>query len=247
MAKQKLPKLRTAERIPPPYPLNQFPANFALNLGKEIVYLLATRVTPRFEGPDWEEVFTKCIGGRWKPSNVGLDDVLLDQCAWSAKTVKNNNPFKCKKIRLISGRNSPSYSFDRDQILSCDPAELAREILSIWNTRVTSVKSKYEHLRTVILIKSEDLLELTVFEMDTLRYESDLFTWKWNQNKNLIGHHKETGEHTFTWQPHGSQFTIVEHVPENKSCIRIRQPPPLDRDLVLETMNFDPDWIEIVK
>lgn len=246
MASRKTPKLWTAERIPPPFPLNKFPTDFVFILGKEIIYLLATRITPRFEGSDWEEVFAKCIGGRWKPSNVGLDDVLLEQCAWSAKTVKNNNPFNCSKIRLISGRNSPSYSFDRDQILSSDPAEISKEVLSIWNTRVTSVKSKYEHLRSVVLIKSEDLLELTIFEVDTLRYDPDLYDWKWNARKNLEGHEKETGSHKFTWQPSGSQFTIIEKVPKSKLCIRLKQPPGLDRELVLKTMDFDPSWIEIV-
>lgn len=73
------PKLRTVEKYAPPFPLNKFPKEFPYLLGREIVYLLATRVTPRLEGPDWEEIFARLIGGRWKPSNVGLDDVLLEQ------------------------------------------------------------------------------------------------------------------------------------------------------------------------
>ena len=28
-----------------------------------------------------------CVGAEWKPSNVGLDDVVLDNCCWGAKTV----------------------------------------------------------------------------------------------------------------------------------------------------------------
>jgi len=94
----KSPKLRTVEKYEPPYPLNNFPKDFANKLGREIIYLLATRVTPRLEGSDWEEIFTRLIDGRWKPSNVGLDDVLLEQTAWSAKTVKNNTPSKAKKL-----------------------------------------------------------------------------------------------------------------------------------------------------
>jgi len=246
MSSRKNPKLRTVEKVLPPYPLNRFPTQFALTLGKEVIYLLATRNTPRFEGPDWEEVFARAIQGRWKPSNVGLDDVLLEQTAWSAKTVKNTNPFSCKKVRLISGRNSPAYSFDRDNVKACDPNELGAEILSIWNERVSAIRSHYNHLRTVVLIKSDDLLELSVFEMDTLMYQSELFEWTWNQNNNLVAHHKESEFHTFTWQPHGSQFTILEEVPEEKLCIRLKQPPPLDHDKVLSTLHFDPSWVEIV-
>lgn len=246
MSPSKHPRLRTVEKIPAPFALNHFPSDFAFKFGKELIYLLATRITPRFEGPDWEEVFARSIEGRWKPSNVGLDDVLLERTAWSAKTVKNSNPFNCKRVRLISGRNSPSYSFDRDNVHDCDPAELGEEVLSIWNARVNGVRSLYEHLRNVVLIKSDDLLELTVFEMNTIMYDAGCYLWKWNRNQNLVAHEKRTGEHCFTWQPHGSQFTIVENVPDKKICIRLKQPPGLDRDKVLGTMNFDESWIEIV-
>lgn len=45
----KRPKLRTVEKYKPPYPINKFPHDFALNLGREIVYFLATRGTSRLE------------------------------------------------------------------------------------------------------------------------------------------------------------------------------------------------------
>jgi hypothetical protein len=41
--------LRTVDKVKPPYQLNQFPADFGQKLGKEIVYLLATKSTPSLE------------------------------------------------------------------------------------------------------------------------------------------------------------------------------------------------------
>ena len=79
------PRLRTVEKYKPPYPLNKFPKEFPLNLGRELVYLLASRGTTRLEGPDWEEIFARLVGAQWKPSNVGLDDVILQQTAWGSK------------------------------------------------------------------------------------------------------------------------------------------------------------------
>ena len=64
----KSPKLRTVEKYKPPYPLNKFPKEFPLNLGRELVYLLASRGTTRLEGPDWEEIFARLVGAEWKPS-----------------------------------------------------------------------------------------------------------------------------------------------------------------------------------
>jgi len=119
-------------------------------------------------------------------------------------------------------------------------------VLNIWNERVSSVRAKYNHLRTVVLVKSEDLLEVAAFEFDTELYMPEKFTWEWNKNKNLEGRERDTGYHRFTWQPHGSQFTIIEDIPEQRLAIRLKSPPPLERDRVLETMNFDDSWIEIL-
>jgi hypothetical protein len=242
----KRPKLRTVEKYSPPFPLNCFPSEFALSLGREIIYLLATRNTPRFEGADWEESFARSIGGRWKPSNVGLDDVLLEQTAWSAKTVKHSNPSNATKVRLISGRNSPSYSYDADVIRKSEPNTVGDMVLGIWNERVAAIRSKYQHLRTVVLVKSDDLLEVAVFEFDTVLYEPSAYSWSWNPNKNLVGKSKDSGEHHFTWQPHGSQFTIVETLPKSRLALRLKQPPPLDPNAVLATMKFDESWVQII-
>jgi len=237
------PKLRTVDKYEPPYPLNKFPSDFPARLGKEVVYLLATRKSPRIEGPDWEEIFQRVIDGRWKPSNVGLDDVLLEQTAWSAKTVKSSNPHDVKNVRLICGRNSPAYSFSHSDILAEDPTEIGQMVLSIWNERVTAVRSKYSHLRSVVLIKSEDLLDLSVFEYDTIMYDTKSCVWKWNPRKNLEGF--IDGKHKFTWQPHGSQFTIVEDVPANRLALSIQSPGLLGFDSVLKTVGFSADWIKV--
>jgi hypothetical protein len=63
----------------------------------------------------------------------------------------------------------------------------------------------------------------------------------------LEGFNKESNEHIFTWQPHGSQFTIIEDVPEDRLAIRIKQPPIIDRKDILKAINFDESWVEIIK
>ncbi len=136
------PKLRGVEKYNPVYPLGQFPKGFDMELGKELIYLLATRNPPTLEGPDWEQIFARCVGAQWTPSNIGLDDVQFNQMAWSAKTVKNKNPFDVKHIRLISGRNSPDYSFDVENVHTEEPATLGEMILGIWNARITDVRKK---------------------------------------------------------------------------------------------------------
>ena len=216
-------------------------------MGREIVYLLASRGTTRLEGPDWEEIFARLVGAKWKPSNVGLDDIVLEQTAWGAKTVKNRRPSTVSKIRLISGRNSPVYSFGDSEISEVDPDKLGEKVLSIWNERVAGIRKLYRHVRTVVLIKSDDLLEAAVFEFETVLYRAKDFWWQWNENNNLEGFQDNNDQHIFTWQPHGSQFTIIEEVPEDRLAIRIKKPPVVDRDDILRAIKFDASWIEIIK
>ena len=170
----KRPKLRTVEKAQQLYPLNEFPKDFPFILGKEIVYLLASKGKPVLEGEDWEAIFATCIGAEWKPSNVGLDDVILGNTAWGAKTVKATNPETAKKVRLISGRNSPVYSFGETIDIHSDPNTLGVSVLEIWNERVSAVREKFQNLRTVVLVKSNDLSEVVVFEFDTIRYDPEL-------------------------------------------------------------------------
>lgn len=212
-----------------------------------MIYHLATRTAAILEGSDWEQIFARLIGARWKPSNVGLDDVVLEQSAWGAKSVKNDNPATVSRIRLISGRNSPVYSFGDREVSECDPNELGEKVLSIWNERVSAIRKHYKHLRTVVLVKSDDLLELAVFEFDTVMFAEEEFIWRWNHRNNLEGFFKRSAEHKFTWQPHGSQFTIIEQVPPERLAIRIKQPPTLNQNDVLKALKFDPSWVEVIK
>ncbi len=241
------PRLKGVDKYKPDYPLGQFPDGFAMELGKEIIYLLATRNPPTLEGSDWEQIFARCIGAQWTPSNVGLDDVQLHQMAWSAKTVKHKNPFEANHIRLISGRNSPDYSFAVENVHTEDPNQLGAMILGIWNARITDVRKKFATTRTVVLIKGEDLSTVSVFEEEALKFLPEEYKWEWNQRGNLEGYVKGTNDKRFTWQPHGSQFTITTVVPDNRLKLRIKQPPRLDRNAVLTQLKFDPSWVEIVK
>jgi len=244
---EKTPKLRTVNKSVPPYPLNQFPKDFPFILGEEIVYLLASKEKADLEGSEWESIFARCIGADWKPSNVGLDDVILGNTAWGAKSVKSLKPSNQKKVRLISGRNSPHYSFGEDIGSAQDPNIIGKYVLDIWNERVSSIREKFKNLRTVVLIKSNDLSEVTVFEFETIRYDNELFKWEWNKNQNLIGIEKSTDEQKFTWQPHGSQFTIHENVPQKHLVIQIKRPIKLDKVQILKTLGFDKSWITVIQ
>ena len=245
MEKDKSPKLRTVNKSVSAFPLNDFPKEFPFLLGKELIYLLASKGKPDLEGSEWENIFANCIGADWKPSNVGLDDVVMGNTAWGAKTVKATKPSTQKKVRLISGRNSPNYSFGERSDQKADPNLIGRLVLDIWNERVSSIREKFKHLRTVVLIKSNDLSEVVVFEFDTIRYDHELYNWEWNARNNLVGTNKKTGEHRFTWQPHGSQFTIVEDVPEKGLVIKIKKPKTLDKNQILKALGFDKSWITV--
>ena len=104
----------------------------------------------------------------------------------------------------------------------------------------------YNPLRSSILVRSNDLLSYTLFEEENRRYAASNYSWEENKNGNLIGIDIDTGEIRFTWQPHGSQFTIHTKVPSNAVKFKIKQPPMLDVEKTLKQINYDDDWVEIL-
>ncbi len=240
------PKLRTVNKSVPPYLLNKFPTTLPFSIGEQLIYILATRGETDIEGKEWEQIFANAIGAKWKPSVVGLDDVELGNTAWGAKSVKHTKPSEKGEIRLISGRNDLINSFDYDVQPGKKPDEHGELVLSIWNERVSSVRKTYKHLRTVVLIRSYNLIESVVFEFDTIRYEPELYYWKWNK-KNLYGYNKHDHKQKFTWQSGGQQFTIFETVPAEHIVINLRKPELLPKEFILDKIGFDNSWIKVTQ
>jgi hypothetical protein len=164
---------------------------------------MTTKQSMSIEGNEWEQIFATCVGADWRPSNVGLDDVVLENCCWGAKTVfaGTKDISKQKNVRLVSGRNSPTFSFGVDKITSEDPDIIGKMVLDIWNERVSGVRQIFKFARTVVLVKAKDFSEYLIFELDTIRYDAELFYFLWNKNNNLVGYDKQTNMHKFTWQP----------------------------------------------
>lgn len=243
----KHPKLRDSKKLltREPYPINEIPEEVIKKIGRKFVYMLCVGHKD-LTGDDWGNVFAEAIGGTHLQSPVGIADVVFDKMAWSMKTVKKDNPHSgSNSIRLISGRCSPDYSYGIN-----DPHEdiqkTGRAVLNIWNERVNIAQDYYNPLRTSILIRSKDLLSYTLFEEENHRYVASNYRWEENTNGNLIGIDIETGLTCFTWQPHGSQFTIHTSIPQNAVRFKIKQPPKLDVEDTLKQINYDDDWIEIL-
>jgi len=241
------PKLRDSKRLltREPYPINEIPESVIKKIGKKFVYLLCVGYND-LPGDEWGNVFAEAIDGTHLQSPVGIADVTFDKMAWSMKTVKSKNPHKSNaSIRLISGRCSPDYSYGISDPHK-DIEATGRAVLNIWNERVNIAQDYYNPLRTSILVRSEDLLSYTLFEEENHRYVASSYRWEENKNGNLIGIDIETGETRFTWQPHGSQFTIHTNIPKNAVKFRIKQPPKLDVEETLKQINYGEDWVEIL-
>lgn len=243
------PKLRTVNKATPPFALNKYPSKFIERFGAEIAYMQATKETMALEGNEWEQIFAICVGADWKPSNVGLDDVVLDNCCWGAKTVfaSSKNLKDQKRVRLICGRNSPVYSFGEGEITpAADPNHVGELVLDIWNERVSGVRQIFKFVRTVVLVKSKDFSDFLIFETDTLRYDPELYYFKWNTRGNLEGYTKKDDTHKFTWQPHGSQFTIIEDIPAERLHLQVKKPEKVDKQVILDSIGYNKNWVVVL-
>lgn len=240
------PRLRdSAKRLShSPYGLNEIPNETIIKLAGYIVYLIYSG-RKDLTGNDFGDAFAYAINGNHLARPLGIADVELDRMAWSAKTVKQTAPFTSKTVRLISGRCSPDYSYGiTDQ--HKDIQRTGTAVLNIWNERINIAQDNYSAVRTAVLIRSYDLLSYVLFEEENHRYRTSDYTWVANKNGNLAGISKESGEQCFTWQPHGSQFTIHTSVPKCAKKFKLKNPPIIDADKVLNNLNFNESWVSFL-
>lgn len=108
----KHPRLKDGKRLQTsePYSINELPDDLLVSIGGYLIHLLYIG-RKDISGSDWGDAFADAIDGIHLDSPVGIADVVLGKMAWSMKTVKNANPFKAERVRLISGRCSPDYSY----------------------------------------------------------------------------------------------------------------------------------------
>jgi hypothetical protein len=197
-------------------------------------------------GDDFGGIFASAISGNHRGRPLGIADVTWNGCAWSCKTVQDVRPFSKPIVRVISGRNSPIYSSEISDPLA-DIQATGAAILNVWNARVNESLDEHDDLRIVVFIRNMTTLEFTLFEFEALRFVPAHYTWTLNARRNLEGHDIQTGTHHFTWQPHGSQFTIFHTVPESAYRFRIvRTPGVIEERHVLNLIGFKDDWIQPV-
>lgn len=196
-------------------------------------------------GDDVGTIFADAVGGVHLAKPLGVADVLWNGCAWSVKTVKQPMPFKSKRVRLISGCCSPDYSLGI-QNPHKKPQVTGRAVLAVWNARVNEALTEHDDLRRFVLVRNMEAREFLVFEEENRRYIPDNFTWSFNSRSNLEGFEIATGEHRFTWQRHGSQFTIIRPIPGSARRFSLSKTiPTISVETVLENIEYNLKWIDI--
>lgn len=228
-----------------PYPLGEFPPSLAIEIGRHIVHRLAVG-NADITGDDFGGIFASAISGQHRGRPLGIADVTWNGCAWSIKTIKDSKPFTKKVVRVISGRNSPIYSSDISDPFA-DIQATGRSILGVWNARVNESLNEHDDLRIFVFIRNVNTLEFSMFEFEATRYVAAQYRWELNKKKNFLGFDIQTNIHHFTWQPHGSQFTIHHRVPASAYRFRInRTVPIIEERHVLNIVGFRESWIEPV-
>ncbi len=243
---KKPPRLKgRSRRRSGPYPLGEFPASLATQIGRHIVHRLAVG-NANITGDDFGGIFASAISGTHRQSPLGIADVTWNGCAWSVKTVQAAHPFTQKLIRVISGRNSPVYSSGISDPYA-DIQATGAAVLDVWNARLNESLNDHDDLRIFIMIRNMSTLEFTLMELEAVRYVASEYIWRRNKQGNLEGFDVEGGAHRFTWQPHGSQFTVLHRVPASAYRFRItRTPGTIEERQVLSLIGFDESWIEPV-
>ena len=195
-------------------------------------------------GEDFSRIFAEANAGESLGKPFGIADVVRGGCCWSVKTVKHKQPHTAVRVRLISGRNSPIYSSGISDPLS-DVRLTGHSVLDIYNNRVNKAKRDHEDTRLVVLVRNMKTREFTLYERPIYPLVVNKYRWEVNSRGNLIGF--DGDDHVFTWQPHGSQFTIHEPIPRGAARFRItKEPEVLEMRSVLHQIEFTRDWVALL-
>lgn len=224
--------------------MGQIPDSIILSIASNIVY---SRAVGRkdLSGDDWGDIFAASVNGIHLKSPLGVVDIVLGHTAWSAKTVKLRNPAEASRVRLISARAAPIFSFGNQDSFS-DIQATGDQVLQIWNARIEEAMQQYPHLRTVILIRNMENFQFKVFEISTVQFDPRNYTWSLNRQRNFEGYNVQDGVHTFTWQPHGSQFTIIRQVSGSARSFEVKKPDIQDAEQFLTNLGFGEDWVKFL-
>lgn len=227
-----------------PWPLGEIPDRVLYGIGRQLVHRIAIGHGD-ITGDDFGTIFAEAAGGEHLSRPVGVVDVVADGTAWSVKTVKTKYPENARRVRLISGRNSPDYSLGISNPRR-QPRQTGRAVLAVWNSRINASLDEYNELRVAVLIRNMERQEFVLFEQPAIQFPAGDYRWAFNEGGNLEGYDQATGEHCFTWQPHGSQFTIIRPVPGSARRFSIaRQVPQVEPEHVLRLVRFNEEWIVI--
>ena len=226
-----------------PYRLNEFPEEVIQSLCSRIVYWAAVGHAD-IDGDAFSRMYAETIDAQALARPVGVADVVWRKCAWSIKTIKDTAPHDRQATRLISGRCSPDYSAGISDPRK-DVQATGQAVLDIYNERIHQARAEHDIIRLLVLIRNMSSFEFALFERDLSPVPVNNYRWRINRRDNFEGY--EGDRHCFTWQPHGSQLTVIESVPASACRFRIRQrPDALEMQRVLSMVRFSLEWVEIL-
>lgn len=228
-----------------PWAIGSIPESVLLAISRQLVHRLVVGYGD-IAGDNFGTIFANAINGEHRQSSVGIIDVVWNGCAWSVKTVKEQDPIKMigRRVRLISGRNSPDYSLDISNPRA-DPEATGEAVLSIWNERINLARSDSDDIRMAVLCRNMQTQKYLLFEEPCIPFPADEYRWTFNKRKNLEGHRKTDNAHCFTWQPHGSQFSIFRTVPGSACRFGIeRAVPAIEMNQILDLAQYSDQWVK---
>ena len=155
-------RTRSGYTVSEPYPINGFPPSVIEELGKQLVFRRAVGQSD-VDGNEFSRIFAESVDGSALNSPLGIADVTWNGCCWSVKTVKNSRPHVLntarrgsvnpKRLRLIIGRNSPSYSAGIDNPLA-DVQSTGNVVLEIQNSRIAESRELYADVRLMVFVRN---------------------------------------------------------------------------------------------
>ncbi len=106
---------------------------FVLGISRNLVLRVLDSMSDSLSDADFAKVLASVVNGR-VCRDFGWDGICDDVNYMRTVVGWNPSPFKVKHVRLISGRNSPDYSFDIENVHTEDP-DIRRSLTEMPSSR----------------------------------------------------------------------------------------------------------------
>ena len=216
------------------YPVNKFPDEFLISVGRGIACHVGTNGGQIISGDAGERIISEALGVPYV-KKLSLEDIRNGGCGWSVKVRYVDDPATVDMVAL-----KLTTRFPKEQTINLSPDQIGAIYLAVWSDLVAQTKVHFSDLRTIILLNEKNHRSFSLFEYETYTWNHEDFIWKWSvDEKTIHGISRNDGYWQFSIHLNDSRLFVRERIGDRQTCL-LQHSGIISTDKLAEFIGFSP-------